>query len=553
MISVLLGLALLQQPDSESTLRSARRAEASFEAFRRYHLPEASDFSGQPCDLNIGRFCFWYGDQTNDSVPEPAAIHDARARLLARLGDAAGLLPGDEWIAGQRVRYLIEEGRRADAVAVGTECRGTAWWCAALAGLALHAAGDFARADSAFTAALRAMPDEERCRWHDVSVLVPRDLRTRYDRMSCDERAEFEARWWWLAAPLLSRPGNDRRTEHFARLTLARIERDSHTPRDDPWGDDVRELLLRFGPEVSWTRRPSSVLAPSDPVITGHERVPAFHFVPTAHAFDDPGGATAEDWTPADPRPNEWYAPTYADRFVRLEAQIAAFRRGDSCTVVAAFDVSRDAALGHQAARAALVLARDERSRVVTARETHLDGPEVLTATAGCERQLVGLEIAATDARWVARTRRGLEPPARGDVSDLLLLDATDALALDLASVLPHALPSEQVPVGGHLRLFWEVSGLAPAGEPVTTSLSVRAQSRAWLGRAAESVGLVTRRRAVELQWDEVLQPEGGVAPRVLDVDLSGLPAGRYRVTVAVSIGGGVPVTASREIELVRR
>ena len=103
------------------------------------------------------------------------------------------------------------------------------------------------------------------------------------------------------------------------------------------------------------------------------------------------------------------------------------------------------------------------------------------------------------------------------------------------------------------MRLFWEVSGLAPAGELVTTSLSVTAQGRAWLGRAAESIGLVGRRRAVELQWDEVLQPEGGVAPRVLDVDLSGLAAGRYRVTLAVSIGGGVPVTATREIELVRR
>ena len=199
------------------------------------------------------------------------------------------------------------------------------------------------------------------------------------------------------------------------------------------------------------------------------------------------------------------------------------------------------------------MLARNERSLVVRARETHLDGPEVLTAISGCDRQLASLEIVPAMARWVAGTRRGIAPPGFGDVSDLLVLDATDSLAHDLASVLPHVLPGEQVPVGGHLRLFWEVSGLAPAGEPVTTSLGVTAQGRAWLGRAAESIGLVGRRRAVELQWDEVLQPEGGVAPRVLDVDLSGLPAGRYRVTLAVSIGGGVPVTATREIELVRR
>jgi len=553
MISLVLGLTLLHPPDSQATLRAARRAQAEFESFRRYHLPEASDYAGQPCDLHIGRYCFWYGDQTNDSVPEPTAIRDARTRLLARLGDATAILPGDDWIAGQRVRYLIESGQRADAVAVGAQCRATAWWCAALVGFALHAAGDFAQADSAFTAALGAMPEEERCRWHDVSLLLPRDLRARYDHMSCDARAEFDARWWWLAAPLLSRPGNDRRTEHFARLTLAHIERDSHTTRDDAWADDARELLIRFGPEVSWTRRPSLYLTASDPVITGHERVPAFHFVPASHAFDDPGAARPEDWGLYDRRPDEWYAPAYADRFARLEGQWAAFRRGDSCTFVAAFDASRDPTLGHQAARAALVLARNERSLVISARETHLDGPEVLTAISGCDRQLASLEIVPATARWVARTRRGIEPPGPGDVSDLLVLDATDSRAHDLASVLPHVLPGEQVPVGGHLRLFWEVSGLAPAGEPVTTSLSVTAQGRAWLGRAAESIGLVGRRRAVELQWDEVLQPEGGVAPRVLDVDLSGLAAGRYRVTLAVSIGGGVPVTATREIELVRR
>jgi len=553
MITLLLGLALVQHPDSLATLRAARGAQAEFELFRRYHLPEGDGYSGERCDLNIGRFCFWYGDQTNDSVPEPAAIRDARARLLVRLADAAGLLPGDDWIAGQRVRYLIEDGRPAHAVAVGRDCRGTPWWCATLVGLALHRAAEFAPADSAFAAALLAMPGEERCRWHNVSLLLPRELRTRYDRMNCDERAQFEAHWWWLAAPLLSRPGNDRRTEHFARLTLERIQRDSRTTRSDRWGDDMGELLIRFGPEVSWTRRPSSPLAPFDPAITGHERVPAFHFVPTTHAFDDPGGATRGDWTLVDPRPNEWYAPTYADRFAGLEAQIAAFRRGDSCAVVAAFDASRDAALGHQAARVALVLARDERSSVVTARETHLDGPEVLTATVGCEPQLLSLEIAAGKGRWVARMRRGIGPPGRGGLSDLLLLDATDSVVPDFASVLRHALPTDQVPVDGRLRLFWEISGLDPAGEPVTTSLSVKAESRAWLGRAAESVGLVGRRRAVELQWDEVLRPDAGVAPRVLDVDLSGLPAGRYRVTLAVSVGGGVPVTATREIELVRR
>ncbi|HEX2645798.1 MAG TPA: hypothetical protein VHO95_01085, partial [Candidatus Dormibacteraeota bacterium] len=539
--------------DSAATLRAARRAQASFEWFRGHHLPERDDYPSGHCDLNIGRYCFWYGDRKFDSVPEPPMIQEERGRLLAALATATARLPGDDWIVGQRVRYLVEEGRRTEAVAIARACRGTPWWCAALAGFALHAAAEFASADSAFEAALVAMPDEERCRWRDVAVVLPPALRERYDRMSCTERADFESRWWWLTTPLASRPGNDRRTEHFSRLTLDRLLRDSRSARRDPWGDDQRELLLRFGPEVSWSRRPSSPFTQSDPLVTGHERVPAFHFVPSSRAFDDPGRSRTDDWALDDARPNEWYAPPYADRFLPLNAQLAAFRRGDSCLVAAVYDVSADPTLGHQPAQTALVVAQGERWHVVRSRETHLDGREALIATGRCEPELVSLEVVSSKARWVARLRQGIEPPGPGSVSDLLLVDPRDSLARDLRSLLPYALASNRIPVGSHVRLFWEVPGLDPAGEPVTTSLAVTAEPRGWLGRTAESIGLARRRRGVELRWDEVLRPQAGVAPRLLDLDLSALSAGRYRIDLAVSVGGGVPLTATREIELVAR
>src|SRR6266571_3255637 len=196
-VLALLHLVWSQQPDSLTTLRAARRAQATFEGIRRQHLPYGSGHAGGPCDLRIGRFCYWYDDDRQP--PEHAAaetqlIRDARATLLAALDDAGARLPGDEWIAGQRVRYLVEAGRDRAAVGAARECRADGWWCAALVGLALHAAGDFARADSAFDAALRNMPAPERCRWYDLAPLLPDELRHRYERLSCDDRAAFEDR-----------------------------------------------------------------------------------------------------------------------------------------------------------------------------------------------------------------------------------------------------------------------------------------------------------------------------------------------------------------------
>lgn len=546
------GPGPVPQPDSGATLRGARRAQASFESYRRQHVLERDVYPAGACDLHFGRFCFWYGDRKYDSVPEPGAIREARGRLLGELAAAAARLPGDDWIAGQRVRYLLEDGRLADAVALAHDCRGTPWWCTVLAGLALHGATQFASADSAFAAALGAMPEEERCRWRDVSALLPSELRGRYERMTCEERTDFEGRWWWLVAPLASGPGNDRRTEHFARLTLARIESESRTAFNMVWGDDLREMLLRFGPDVFWSRRPSSALSTAEVQITGYDREPAFHFVPSAHAFADPGRAKLEDWAPADAHPGELYAPPYAERFLPLEAQIAAFRRGDSCLVAGVYDVSADPSVGHQPARTALVLARTEAARVVSARETHLDGRQVLTATAACAPEVASLEIVGTNARWVARLRQGIEPPGRDAVSDLLLLDPTDSVTRDLQALLPHALPSARVPVG-RVGLYWEVPGIDSAGDPVSTSLAVTAEPRSWLGRRAESLGLARRHRGVELSWEEVLRSEGGIAARVLDLDLSALATGRYWIELSVSVAGAVPVRATREVELVER
>ncbi len=476
--------------------------------------------------------------------------------MIAALDSAAAQLPGDGWIAGQRVRYLIEAGRPEAALEAARACRAASWWCAALAGLALHTAGEYSGADSAFEAALAEMLSDERCRWTDISLLLDGELYKRYRRLPCEERGPFEARFWWLTQPLYALPANDRRTEHFARVTMARIEREARTTYGLAWADDLREVLIRYGWPSYWTQETGPAGTFADAHVVGHEPTPSFHFPATARAFDGPATSRPDDWAlGAKPAP-ERYAPAYAGSFAPLEHQAAVFRRGDSCLVVAAYDVSGDTLFGTPPVGAALVLAREERTVAEARHPLASDATsDVLVASAECGPLLMSLEVLAPDRRHAARARYGLAAPGapgqRVSASDLLLFDPPDSLPANLSGALPYVRGSTRARTDRKLGLFWELYGLDPAGEVVTTSLTVAREGTGWLRRAVESLGLASPRVSLRLEWQEQPEHQGPLAPRALAVDLSSLSAGRYRIALAVAAAGQEPVTAAREIRVV--
>ncbi len=542
--------------DSLGVLRSARRAQETFEATRRASLPERPGGWSGVCGQRIGRMCYWYDGGVDTAPEEPPRIRQARARLLAALDGAGAAVPGDEWIAGQRVRYLIENGQPDLAARAAEQCRAARWWCEALQGLVRHVGGDFAAADSLYAAALADMPDDERCGWSDISPLLEGQVAGRYRQLDCAGRAAFEARWWWLAQPLYSLGGNDRRTEHFARRTMVRIEQGRRTPFGLYWDDDLRDVLLRYGWPTFWTRNPpTSLLAGSDPVVTGHEASPAFHFVPGARALDDPGSAQPEDWSLDTRNARERYAPPYATAFGYLDHQAAVFRRGDTCVVVAAYDLSDDTLFADRPVTTALALAADERV-IALARDSGLAaGARTLAATAPCGPLVVSLEATARRERHAARARYGMTPPrpdGRPALSDLLLFDPPDSLPTSLDAAIPHALGSTRGLAARTLGVFWELYGLDPAQGAVTVSLTMTRQGSGWLRRTVESLGLAAPRRDVQLRWEEV--PEVPlVTPRALAVDLSGLAPGRYVIEVSVTPASGETLTARREVAIERR
>ena len=51
------------------------------------------------------------------------------------------------------------------------------------------------------------MPEAERCRWNDLSLLLEGDARKRYEKLACAERTAFERRYWNLSRPLWLRVG----------------------------------------------------------------------------------------------------------------------------------------------------------------------------------------------------------------------------------------------------------------------------------------------------------------------------------------------------------
>lgn len=540
--------------DSVATLRSAKRAQADFEARRRSLLPEVGT-SGGRCDAIIGRFCYWV-DEGAEHPKEPARIADLRDGLLLRLATYAHASPGDRWIAGQRVRYLVEAGEFADGVAAARECRADVSWCAALGALALHAMGDARGADSAVSAALGAMPETERCAAIDIEPLLDGASRKRYHRAACAERDSLATRWWWLAKPLFLADGNALRAELFARRTLARLASESRSPYAMAPGKDLETMVLRYGWPVAWGRTPQRIgLALGNDGAVGFDAKPTLAFGPDARGLEDVATVGDATYHLTDPGAPARFSAAAISALGSLRRRIATFRRGDSTLVVAAYDAEGDTALASAREPVpALVLLRDEHTPSVIVRGAAAKRG-VLTAMSPWRPQLVAVELLDSATRRSARSREGL---ARSDtvryrvgLSDLLLFAATDSAAeFSLDAVASSALATGRIGGGARLGLFWEMYGLE-AGERVTATVGLVPEEPGVLRRFAELTKLAAPRSPVHLQWSDAPEVTGSVGGRTLLLDLGSIPPGRYTVDLAITVEGQPALRAASSVEIV--
>ena len=275
------GPASAQPPDPDSVraLRAARSAQSDFEFLRRRSLPTVAGSPG-PCQEMVGRLCYWY-DEGGKLPEEPAVIRRGRARLLTELAAAARERPADDWILGQWVRYLVEQKEADSAVAAATNCRGTPWWCGALEGFALHTGERFAEASQAFERSLARMPAGQACRWLDLTKLLEDDLASGYRATPCEARIGLTDTLLWLSQPLLSREGNDLRTELLARRVMITLLGDAaQWTHEMAWASDAAEILLRYGWEVGFGQRERPYPTQEPGKVVGYERFPAYAFLP---------------------------------------------------------------------------------------------------------------------------------------------------------------------------------------------------------------------------------------------------------------------------------
>ena len=550
--------------DSLRALRAARRAQESFESIRRQNLPHEYGIGSHHCDVRVGRWCVW-NDETNDrqAPPEAPRTIDARAKLLALLDTLGSRIPGDEWIAAQRVRYLIEAKRYGDAVRAAERCTeaGSAYRCRAYAGAALHDSGAVAAADSAFTAALAAMPDSIRCQWTDISLLIDDEIADRYQRADCAVRREIEATFWRLTTPLYLRD-HDYGNEFLARVTRTDMARDSRSPMGSPTEPAFRETALRYGYDTWFVRDDPPAGSMAEAPIAGYrEGGSGFNFVPDYRVFLSPTSLASDDWELKLRSARTIYAPAYARRFRALaRRQIALFRRGDSALVVAAYDVSNDTLFAHAPIEAGLFTAPIDSTHLGNARgavERIAARRGVLTATASWHPMVVSLELLDSTSRSAARARYAVTPPiqiGRIGMSDLLIFTPPTAETPlhGLDAVLPLALQDDRVSATQPVGIFWEAYGVRSEGENLDVALQIDRIKEGWRRRTAERLHLASPFSPVKVQWQEMPNGVNRVASRAMALDLSRLDPGRYEIRLTLTAKDEPAVVATREIVVTR-
>jgi hypothetical protein len=537
--------------DSAEISRRARDLQARFEHQRRRMLPRFSSGPAERC-LIIGRFCEWHPRLRDYVVPEEGNnIRRARAELLRDLEKAAATLPGDDWIVGQRIRYLVES-RDTAAIGIARSCRATKWWCEALLGLALHVTGNFAGADSVFSVALDDMPSLTRCYWGNLSPLLDDDIRGTYRKTSCAQREVVNARIWWIADPLYMTRGNERRTEHFSRVMQTALQKDAVNTFGSRWGGDLAELILRFGWAEKWTQEPSGSMYPvAQPAVTGHEREPGYHFFLTQRPPDSLAQIVDSLFDIYQFPPREHYSPIYARAFVKLDAQVARFRRGDSTRVVAAYDVSTDTIFGRRKFTAALIAMGDEATTPSRSEVAESAPKNVLTVMTPWKSQLIGVELLANDSAGAARWRSGFAEIPLGSgritVSDLLFVDGSPSLPADLDDAIARAHGGTTFRRDTRVGLFWELYGTTPADSALPISLTITPIDEGMLRRAFRALRIAPKSSPLNIRWQEN-GAAGVLSARSVLLDLSLVPAGKY--AVKLEVGNAATAIASQTIEV---
>lgn len=574
-------------PDPAELARVARTASFRYESLQRRLAPETNEGGrrSDQCDERIGRFCFWYDAPSERPdpplPPEPPEVADARVVAVEAHRRWFSAAPDDHQAAGFLIRYLVEDGRSSEAVAAAR----THAWAAKrgpdalfILGLALHYAEDFAAAEAVFDSARAAMDEQRRRAVDDVRVLLDRSERGPYADLPPDARERYERRFWAFSDPSFLQPGNERRSGHYARHAWVRIhERAPRVRGKISWGDDHEEILIRFGLPVSRKRIrdfPPSFIQ-SDPRFIESFDPGSVALVPPTLLTrglpeTPPPGLRHElvrDTAPSSYAPVRLRLdaldvvvsrfPTHYGARLRFDAVLAPDTIEPRVPVEPRGLVVILDTLGNELSREPSPARRRGDSTVISARAAVPPGEwvyrvEVLddaTALAGLAQYRVSVPSPGSPLEGDAA-----DPRSGFTLSDLIVAEPFgDSLPMAHDDPLLRPYPSLLLPTGTAVGLFAEARGLRREGRyAVEWSVeeqregSIFGQAARWLGRR---LGLIQREEPLRVRWEDVAI--GGMVPVAVNIDLSEMDDGLYRVRLRVTDEvTGVARTAERLVRL---
>jgi len=552
---------------SDRVLDQARSLQARFERERVSHLPTTFSSGGGSCDEIVGRMCWRDGEGEWIPTPEPDDVRALRADLLRGLDSLQALAPADAWIVGQRVWYRGESGDWSGALEVVRMCGGETWWCSALEGLALHGLRRYGAADAAFERALDAMDGELALEWRVPDRAVDSDARRILETAVTAADGSLELvldRLWSLADPLYLVEGNDRRTAHFARWTVATLKDGAANPYRLRWGTDLEELTIRHGWEIGWERSWPSRMG-GQVGVTGHKDHEARDYLPSGWALADPASATSADLLAHNTRPRSLYTPPYAPVLLPMDGQVALFPRGERLVVVATQflpeDTTTHAEHDHPKPWMDAGDQADLPDRVGLYALPLDGGPPVPASSTGSTTGALMVDVPAGPwvisaeswspaSRRAGRLRVGVHrpaaPPDVAVLSDLLLVTPGGSTATRLEDALVQALPMAEIDRDAGLGVAFEVSGIGYRDETLGFRVVVERTDRGVLRRVGEFLGLASRPASVSLAWEEPGPERPGLVFRHLDLGLPPLDPGVYVVTLTLVVPGRSDVMSRR-------
>jgi hypothetical protein len=413
------------------------------------------------------------------------------------------------------------------------------------------------------------MSPEARQRWRDPRDLLDRDGRELLDSADPGSRRRSVERFWSLSDPLFLVDGSDRWTEHLSRQVLARIREDASTPYQLRWGDDLAEVLVRYGWEVGWERitpRPGSLAGSAGAV--GHHHPESRDHTPPGAALARLGETVSDEWNPGSRRlPRTGYAPSYAPVFLPADAEIYRVPRGDTLLLVALVALPADTTwhrshghappqvpsrFGPRSGQVGAFAWRDGRV-VAGKRKPGVAGVLQLALPPG--EYLLSMEAWAPDSARAGRLREGLDweglPRDVPALSDLFLVDPQGREPAVLEDVHDQLVPGS-LGTGRSVRVAWEVNGLGWRPETLRYHLDVVRADESLVRRVGRFLRLVGDAEAVTLSWTEAGPLEPGPHFRSALVTLPpGTSPGLYRVRLRVETGGRETLEAARRITVV--